>query len=218
MIVSRAGGMARLSYRLAAIMVAVLLTGVQPDASWAQTSVVRVEEDWELVVTSPDSASDAPQITCVFSPTGDVRSVYGVFVLNHQSLPDFVAGGLQLQVWLGEEPLVARKFSNNAAMTQAGEIVRWTQRIEITDGTLSFEIVDGSSSTWGTFGGQGYLKASMPTGVTSLDAYHPQVSVDNSGINFAANRVQSLVLKRVRLTMSDEQVLEDATERTIHGN
>ena len=56
----------------------------------------------------------------------------------------------------------------------------------------------------------------MPTTLENLNSYHPTVSVGNSGISYAANRVQSLVLKRVRVTTSEGEVLEDSTARPVH--
>ena len=52
-----------------ALLVAQFAKGDLPE-------VVRVEEDWELVVGTPDANSDAPQVTCVISPTGDVDDVH----------------------------------------------------------------------------------------------------------------------------------------------
>jgi hypothetical protein len=189
---------------------------------WAETvaqepTVVRVEEDWELVVGDPDQQTDAPQIVCVISPQGDVASIHQAFELNGRSLPTFAAGGLQLQVWDGDVALSAHGHPSGLCMQQAGETVSWTQRMELADGKLTFEVVDGTSSTWSDFGGQGYLKVLVDTSLDNLNGYSPDVSVNNSGISYAANRVQSLVLKRVRVYMSDGQVSEDNTERVVHS-
>jgi len=178
--------------------------------------IVRVEEDWELVVQTPDANSHGPQVSCAISPIGNVDGVYGVFVVNHRSLPAFAGGGLQLQVWNDESPVSHRKFPNDAQMTQAGETVRWTQSMQLGDGLLEFEVTNGNSTTWGDFGGQGYLRITVTTDLANLDSYNPTVSVKNSGVGYAANRVQSLVLKRVRLVTSDGEVLEDDTARVVH--
>jgi len=175
-----------------------------------------VEEDWELVVGTPASESDAPQVICVISPVGNVDSLHATLELNNHSVPEFAAGGLQFQLWEGEVPLTERKFPNQALLSHANETVTWTQSMELSGGSLEFEITDGNSVTWGTFGGQGYLKASVTTTLSDLNAYNPAVSVANSGVCYAANRVQSLTLKRVRVYMSDGQVLVDCTERVVH--
>ena len=184
-------------------------------ADWGPT-VVRVEEDWELVVDSPDPNSVAPQVTCVISPRGHVDSLYAAFVLNAQTLPGFIPGGLQLQVWDGKSPRSDRKFPAAAVLAQPGETIRWTQGMELDDGVLHFEITDGSSSTWGSFGGQGYLKAGVSTSLESLNHYSPDVSVANSGVSYAANRVISLKLKGFRVYLSTGDYYEDTTERVVY--
>jgi hypothetical protein len=196
-----------------AILLALLLSQV---ASAQSSTIVRVEEDWELVVGEPDSDSDAPQITCVISPFSHLCGVYAIFELNHQSLPDYQAGGLQLQLWYGEYPLDSCNFPNSSLLSHSGEVIHWTQSIRLHDGKLVFEITNGSSTTWGAFGGQGYLKTCLPTLLTNLNSYDPAVSVDNSGAGYADNRIESLVLKRVRAyTSTGEEILDD-TARVVH--
>jgi hypothetical protein len=88
--------------------------------------------------------------------------------------------------------------------------------MEIAGSFLLFEITNGSSTTWGSFGGQGYLKASVPTTLANLNTYNPDVSVQNSGVSYAANRVESLTLKGVRLFLSTEEQLNDTTSRIVY--
>lgn len=179
-------------------------------------SVVRVEEDWELVVTTPDPGSAGPQVTCAISPGPDLAGVYGTFEINHRSLPVFQAGGLQVQSWNGEQPLAQSPSPTSGVMSTSGETVRWTQVMRLSEGRIVFEVINGSSSTWGSFGGQGYLKLAAPTSLANLNAYSPEVSARNSGVGFASNRVSSLVLKRVRYQLSNGMVLEDGTARVVH--
>jgi len=197
---------------------AVLLVALS-DVGWGQSepTIVRVEEDWEMVVGEPDPDTSAPQVTCVISACGDVESVHAVFELNQQSLPAFTPGGLQLQLWDGEAPLCDRKFPSYAVLAQPGETIRWTQSVELDDGKLTFEIKDGSSATWGGFGGQGYLKAVVDTALTSLNDYRPQITANNSGINYAENRVESLILKRVRAYTSTGEMIEHDTATVVHA-
>ncbi len=192
-------------------------------ATWAseapaQTApkIVRVEEDWELVVGEADPAINAPQITTVISPVCTVDWLHAAFELNGQSLPEFVAGGMQLQLWDGEKPVTEQKYPAPEELAQPGEVVSWTQCMEVGDGQLTFEIINGHSTTWGNFGGQGYLKTSICFPQDDLEYYDPYVSVANSGVGYAANRVQSLALKRVRIFLSTGEQWEDTTPRIVH--
>lgn len=181
-------------------------------------TVVAIEEDWELVVKSPDPNSTAPQVSCTISPLSHVDSLHATFELNHQSQPAFTSGGLQLQIWNDEQPLSSRKFPNSSVLSTDNETVRWTQVLRLEDGTLTFEITNGTSMTWGSFGGEGYLKASLTTNFENLNGYDPEVSVRNSGVAYAGNRVATLVLKRVRATLATGEVIEDTTQRVAHSH
>lgn len=184
---------------------------------FAEDQVVRVEEDWKMVLDVPDPVTVAPQVTCVISPAANLDSLYAAFTLNHRGLPDFIPGGLQLQVWNNEMPLVVRDSPDVSVLSYDGETITWTQAMELNDGSLTFKIVNGHSATWGEFGDQGNLKVSVNSSLTNLNNYNPTVSVKNSGIGFAANRVYSLVLLRVRLITSTGAVIEDNTERVVHN-
>jgi len=183
-------------------------------SAWGQ--IVRVEEDWELVVSTPDPDTDGPQVICVSSPGEGMNSLHANFELNLRSLPGFAPGGLQLQVWNGETPVGQSQAPNTAVMRTPGETVRWTQTMQLSGGMLTFEIVGGSSTTWESFGGQGYLKANVATSLADLSGYSPQVSATYSGVSYASNRVASLVLKRVRMISQNGQVLEDNTPRVVY--
>lgn len=199
-------------------VVAFLLgcTGV----AWAQSgpNVVRVEEDWELVVGQPAPSRNAPQIVTMISPLGHVESFHATLQLNHHNIPTYAPGGLQFEVWEGEVALLERKFPNQSFLNTPGETIRWTQVMELNGVALKFEITNGSSTTWGSFGGQGYLRDIVVTTLHNLNAYSPEISVANSGVSFSGNRVQSLVLKRVRLFTSSGEVIEDATARVVHSH
>ena len=177
--------------------------------------IVQVEEEWELVVKDPDPDLTAPQVTCAISPTGDVDGLHATFELNHQSFPFFASGGMRLQVWSGEENVSSHKTQNDGVMTTAGETVRWTQSLRLHGGSLIFEIKDGTSTTWGEFGGEHGLRSTRISDLTSLNGYDPDVSVANSGTGYASNRVASLTLKRVRVTFDNGDVVVDDTARVV---
>jgi hypothetical protein len=199
-----------------AIAIIILSSSIRRASAISPSDVVRVEQDWKLVVTTPDVNSCGPQVSTVMSPFGHVQWRYMTFEINHQSVPNFVAGGVQLQTWWGETPTGSHKFPNPAVMSVDNETVQWTQSMEINSGSLTFEITDGSSITWGNFGGQGYLKATETTYLNNLNGYSSNVSVDNSGVSFAANLVETLVLQRVRVFTANGQMQEDANPHVIY--
>jgi len=200
------------------VLLTLLIVAACSSVAVAQTSptVVRVEEDWELVIETPDPGSDGPQITCAISPLGNLDSLYATFELNHQSELTFEAGGLQLQIWDGEVLLSDKGYPNRNVLSQAGEVITWTQCLEVQNDTVTFEVINGISTTWGNFGGQGYLKAMLSTTLTDLGSYNSSVSVGDSGVSYGGNRVSSLVLKSVRFHLSTGEVIEDDVPKVIH--
>ena len=160
--------------------------------------VVLIEEHWELHVGGPDAARSAPQVTMVMSPTSDIEDDFFLVTLNHWSYPDYAAGGIQVQRWHQDECYDVAEGSEEAPLADDAEVISWVQRISWVDGNLKFEVVNGNSESWGTFGNSGELSLTQPTALTRLNAYRPAVSIEQSGIGYAGNRVSSLVLKRIQ--------------------
>lgn len=195
---------------------ALALAGVTGAVRGESPNIIAVEEDWELVVGDPSQENSAPQVTCVISPVGSVDSLYAAFEINHQTQPTFDAGGLQLQVWNGEQHLSTCQFHEHGAMNTSGETVTWTQQLVLQGGTLTFVIAAGDSTTWHNFGGA--LRATVGSTLANLNAYSPEVSASKSGVGYASNRVSSLVLKRVRWYSQQGLVAEDDTPRVVYSH
>jgi hypothetical protein len=202
----------KLSAAVAALLGLVLL--VLPGR--ADDPIVRIEEDWELQVKIPDNDVTAPQIITAWSPLGDVSGVHATFEINHIASVDFSPGGLHLSTWCGDTHLAVVHAGNFASMYRDGEVVTWTQAIEVANGELVFEISDGVSDTWGAFGDNGSLRLSLSTTLENLDSYSPLVSVDKSEVSYAGNRVQSLELVRVRYIHASGATTTENAQKYVH--
>jgi len=188
-----------------------------PNGAFAQeVNIVKVEEDWELVVDQPDSDTTAPQVTTMLSPTGDEDDLHMTFELNHKSGAQFVPGGLTAQLWYGESWVNTNRGNSSAAMSSAAETVTWTQSMKVVGDLLRFDIKNGVSSSWGSFGNNQEFRSYVWWGDTNINNYSPETSVHLSGIGFASNRVQSLVLKRVRVYAASGEVYEDTNPRVVY--
>lgn len=179
--------------------------------------VVKVVEDWELVIDSPDTDSGGPQVACVTSPVGDVDSLHLAFELNHRTLPDYEIGGLQLQFWQGETVMAVAPALGCSCLSYPDERVSWKQVLSVKDeGQLTCSIEEASSQSCGNFAADGRLSVTLDTSLENLNSYSPHVAVDESGVSYAAHRVKSLLLKRVRYYLADGNIIEDDTDRVIH--
>ncbi|MEX0713247.1 MAG: hypothetical protein WD278_12905 [Pirellulales bacterium] len=178
---------------LAVVGVLLAAAGAQAQAQ----DVMRVLEDWELVIGQPDAAINSPQVTTIISPLTE-NDAYCAFNVNYKTEGEYAEGGLQIHVWNPSSPLLIKNSSKKGVCKTLNEVVTWTMEMKLAPGVLSFKVGNGKSTTWGSFGDLGYLEADVGTTIAHLNGYSPQTSVDSSGVSFGGNRVTSLVLKRVR--------------------
>lgn len=176
--------------------------------------VIRVEEDWKLVLNVPDGTVDAPQLHTAMSAFGHFDSSYAQVTWNYREVPYFRPGGLQIQAWDGDGLSFAMSFGSSQLSTIA-ETITWTQGL-LTDGQmLSFKITNGQSTTWGAFGG-GHMGVAGTAYVANLNGYSTDVSAENSWITYGANRVDLLMITEVRRYGPDGLISVDSTPRIIH--
>ncbi len=199
---------------LAIAALLVLSTGIVEAAPPEGT--IRVEEDWEVEINTPDPDGHAPQIITAMASRSELTDVHAVFELNHSTLPEYNAGGMQLQIWSGDTNLNYRHAYKFGLLSHNNEVIRYTMAMELKSGSIEFEVKDGSSSTWGNFGRYGWFKTSVATTQTTLGEYAPETSVKNSRVGFARHRVQRFVLKRVRYYSAAGLLATDDTERVVH--
>ncbi len=216
-VVPRSAGIVRVPSALVllGVVVATVLLSAPAAGSGPGDTVIRVEEDWVLVLNQPDGDVVAPQFHTVTSPMGGLDSLFAQVTWNYRELPEFASGGLQLQGWKGEEAAVVRSFGSRKLSTVA-ETVTWTQALEIDGSQIAFTIGNGQSVTWGSFG---YPAQNMHiqggTRLADLNAYDAAISVDNSGITYGSNRVSRLMITEVRRYGPSGLLSRDTTDRVV---
>jgi hypothetical protein len=199
--------------RLFFLAAGLLLAGA---AATPAQDLVRVEEDWELVLGEPDVNVCAPQIATTMSPYSDITSTFFTFEVNHRSAPYWTPGGLTIHQWSGELRQQSFDRADRSVMNTASETVTWTQVLNAGNGQLTFQVKNGTSSTWGPFGYSNMFKLQANWSSGNINNYTPDVSVSQSGVAYAGNRVLSLKLKEIRLTLDDGTTLTDNTVRVAH--
>jgi len=207
---------AHLCRRMSLSLAALAAVFVSNGASVFAVDVVHVEEDWQLVLGQPDSPTVGPQIAVTMSPFGDLNDTFFTLEINHRSAPYWTPGGLTIHHWCGDWRVESLDRTDRTVMTTSSETVTWTQSLDTSNGALTFQVKNGSSTTWGRFGYSGFFKLQTGWGVMNLNSYSPLVSVAQSGVAYAGNRVQSLKLMQTRFTLSDGTVVTDNTVRVAH--
>jgi hypothetical protein len=176
----------------------------------------RVEEDWQLVIASPNPDEVGPQITTCMSPVSDNSTPFAAFDLNYIDYPSFEAGGLQVKVYSGGN-VTTSSTQGTSVMSTPNETITWTQRMHIVgSNSVRYSILNGQSTTWGSFGrNQGLAPVTLNASVTSLTAYSPATSVAASGVGWQSNRVSQMTLVQVRYYNSSQLLSTDTTSRSV---
>ena len=174
--------------------------------------VLRVEEDWALVLNEPDGNGDSPQFHTVMSPYSDAGSFFAQVLWNYRETPDFTSGGVQLQSYNGEN-LIRRRSLEYGQLSASAETITWTQSLTTDGALLSFEVSEGQSTTWGTFGKD--MRIDEDAGLASLNDYSPDVSAKESGVTYGSNRVNTMSITQVRYYGASGLLWVDETPRVV---
>jgi len=207
--------MVRRSRSVIAGAFAVCCLAASASAFEPTSAITRVEEDWVAYVRNPDSDICAPQIVNLMSPTGTTTGPYGLFELNHVSLPNFSSGGFQVQGWVSETHNSDMRSNERRSLTRDYDRVNYTVAMEIEGDRLRFTLKDGRSRNWGRFLQSG-LSCSVPRGTHDLSEYSPEASVQQTTINVGAHRIELLVQEETRYYTTSHLVHTDTEDRVIH--
>ncbi len=196
---------------------AAIAFAVAGESATAGSQYYRIEEDWELVLNTPDLSFPAPQIVVAMKP-GITSRKQALFLINHHDTPQFNAGGGQIQVWDGD---VLKSYKSFAGPTliRVGERVTWTQYMERSGGKFQFGLSRVEGDAWGVntaadLGGP----VSFADSKTIFDVYSSDNSVEDAAITFGADRVASLKLVEVRKYLAVGGVVETEGSRTIYAS
>jgi hypothetical protein len=206
----------RVLLALAACLSASVLVSLATVRAQAPAPIVdQVQEDWTLVVATPDQSAVGPQITTCLSPVSDGSSAFVAFDMNYREFPRFAAGGLQVQVWSNKD-ILSTSSLGTALFATTNETVTWTQRMSLGGGKITYDIENGQSTTWGQFGQvDGDLAVSFDTTLSDLSRYSPDISASKSGASWQSNRVTSMTLVQVRYYSGGQLVATDTSPRPI---
>jgi hypothetical protein len=175
----------------------------------------RIEEDWQLVLATPDTATNCPQVSTAFSPTGNAQDPQMVFKLNYRDQPSFQSGGLSAQAWQNKQ-FLSNSDQGTAQLATPNETLTWTQRMSLSGGNINFKVLTGNSTTWGQFGvNDTDLAVNTSSSMADLSGYTPAYSVANSGATFGANRVTTMTLLQVRYYQGSTLLSTDTTARQV---
>lgn len=176
--------------------------------------IIRVEEDWEIILLEPGDDLHVPQFHTVMSPYQSQNATYFQVSWNYREEPDFQPGGLQLQAWGGDDYFGGRDV-DIGGLSRDAETVTWTQSLSVDLTDLTFAITNGHSSSWGSFGGES-MTVRLPRAMHSLSGYSTNVSAQGSWITYGSNRVVRLQITEVRTYNEEGLVSRNSTPRVVY--
>ncbi len=207
----------RLIKRVALLSVALLSASLASVTAQSTGPVPdTVQEDWQLVVNTPDIPGVGPQITTCMRPGGPAGTAFVAFDLNYKEYPDFSPGGMQVQVWSNNQ-IINAASQKSKQLQYPNETITWTQQMSVdTSGNVWYEILNGNSTTWGQFGQGYYLNLGYSSNFSNMSGYSPDTSVANSGVTWEKNLAGSLILVQVRYYANGTLISTDTNPRSIN--
>jgi hypothetical protein len=206
-----------LLYALAVVLLPATTATTSPMPPAVQFDTV--QEDWQLVIGTPDTVEQGPQITTCMSPVSDGSTPFVAFDMNYREYPTFQPGGMQLQVW-DSGNVTATASQKSQQLNEPGETITWTQQMSYSNSVIQYTVLNGTSDTWDDFGhhdeGENDFAVSFNASVADLTGYSPDVSAKNSGVTWQSNRVTSMTLVQVRYYLAGMLVATDTNARVIN--
>lgn len=198
------------------VALAVALIGTFATTDQAIGQVTYVEEDWEIQIGTPDPDGEAPQIITAMSSTDRLEDVHAILEMNHATLPDYQAGGMSLQIWSSGTNLDYMVHPHKDKLHVQDEVLTYTMTMKISDGTVRFEVKNGTASSWGNYGIGGFWRT-VTTSQSEFTQYSPATSVKFSKVGYAKHRVKKFYMKESRTYDANGNLLSrDTTDRIVH--
>ena len=201
---------------LTAFFSAALMLSLTLGAAFPNAAPDRVEEDWQLVLDTPDPNTNCPQVLTSMAPTGVDTDPNIVFKVNYRDQPNYQSGGLSAQVWQSKQ-FVSNSDQGSAQCNTTSETITWSQRMSLSGGNLNFKVFSGNSTTWGQFGvNDTDLAVSTTSSTGDLSGYSPTNSVTKAGATYGADRVNTMTLLQVRYYQGSTLLSADTTARQVN--
>ena len=210
--------------RYTCLLAGLALSTLLSSAAEAQGVVTKIEEDWEVHLNDPEVFDGTPELVHIISPREELWGTHFYLELNHNSQPEFSAGGLQLQRWLGNYVLDYKTLGGKGRLNSSNEVIKYTITMWVTPDNNKVHVeVSGTSShpaggdtSWGQFGGNGDLKLSGYTVLEDLAGYCRHCSTENTSVTVAAHNIKKFVNTEVRYYNEDTLLSTDSEDQVLH--
>lgn len=197
---------------VAASAVIALLPFVSATAEDNERKLIRVEEDWMVLIEETDRNATSPQINNVISFSSSQTSLYGMVELNHGTSPSFRSGGIQVQARNDEDVIAQSSWREGYTLNEDFDRLEYTVTLFHHCERTYVGIKNVRSKTFGDSGGN-EIRAQIASWEKPLTDYRPDHSASASSVNVGAQRVATMCMPRVRYYYSNGDIETDETVR-----
>lgn len=197
---------------LTASLVLVFTMSNSVNAEDTVRKLVRVEEDWMVLIQETDRDATSPQVNNVISFGSSQSSLYGMIELNHGTSPSFRSGGIQVQARNDETVINQTSWREGYTLNEDYDRLEYTVTLFHQNSSTYVGVKNIRSKTFGDSGST-EIRAQVTSWEKSLTDYRPDVSASASSVNVGAQRVATMCMPRVRYYYSNGDVETDETLR-----
>ncbi|MBL8815319.1 MAG: hypothetical protein JNL58_04770 [Planctomyces sp.] len=170
-----------------------------------ERTLIRVEEDWMVLIEETDDDAASPQVNNVIAFASSQSGLYGMIELNHSTYPSFHAGGIQVQARNDENVIASQTYRDGIALDRDFDRLEYTVSLFHSGEHTWVGIKNIRSKTWGDSGST-ETRAQIASYRKSLSNYTPDHSASASSVNVGAQRVATMCMPRVRYYYSNGDV------------
>ncbi|QDU41426.1 hypothetical protein Mal4_57930 [Maioricimonas rarisocia] len=179
--------------------------GVDDDVA---LQIVRIEEDWELVVTDQNPFGDPPRVLTVFGPADPTWGAHALFELRPGVMPGVVDDSTERRCWWHDLP---------GRDAPAGEErISFTTSISVQGSDLEMAVIRGNSSGGRSIVDSSRLSIAVNTARTSLNSHHPDDSLVHTRVAAGKQSVRHFARTSFRRYSPEGLVSVDHQWRMIH--
>lgn len=172
--------------------------------------VVRIEEDWELVITDQDPFGEPPHILTVFGPADPTWGAHARFELRPGAMPAVVDDSTDHHCWWEDAP------GRNAPVGE--ERISFTTSISIQGSDLEMAVIRGNSSGGRSIVDAGRLSIAVNTDRTNLNSHHGDDSLVHTCVAAGQQCVRHFARTSLRRYTTEGLMFVDHEWRMIHPN
>ncbi|MFG0331885.1 MAG: hypothetical protein ACF8TS_00860 [Maioricimonas sp. JB049] len=174
----------------------------------SSVQIVRIEEDWELLVTGNEPCGEPPRILTVFGPADPTWGAHAQFELRPGITPGVVDDSTERQCWWYDLP--------GRGAPAGEERISFTTLMSVQGSDLEMAVIREEASGGRLVVDSSRLSIAVNTSRTSLNSHHPDDSLVHTRVAAGKQCVRHFARTSFRRYSAEGLVSVDHQWRVIH--